>query len=78
MTTNASLSQLLDRLAAVVSVRSPASDEAIATVERRLSIRLSSDFRAVYTRLNGTNDAAPLENGWFELWPVERWNSGAP
>ena len=73
MTTEPSLSVLLDRLASLVAVNPPATEEAIDDVERRLRIRMTSDFREVYLRLNGTADGTPLENGWFELWSLTRW-----
>src|SRR5262245_46700820 len=73
MTTDPSLSVLLDRLASVVAVNPPATEEAIDAVERRLRIRMTSEFREVYLRLNGTADGTPLENGWFELWALTRW-----
>ena len=73
MTTEQNLSLLLERLALVAPVRRPATEEAIRAVERRLGIRLSSEFRNTYLRLDGTADGTPPENGWFELWPLARW-----
>lgn len=75
MTNEQSLSVLLDRLASVAPVRPPATVEAIGAVERRLGIRVSSEFRAAYLRLDGTTDGTPPENGWFELWPLSRWKT---
>jgi SMI1/KNR4 family protein SUKH-1 len=71
--TEPNLSALLERLSAVVQVRPPATDKAIEAAERRLGIRVSSDFRAVYERLDGTADSTPYENGWFELWSLSKW-----
>ena len=75
MTTEPSLPVLLDRLASLVTVNPAATDQAIDAVERRLRIRMTSDFREVYLRLNGTADGTPLENGWFQLWSLARWYS---
>jgi hypothetical protein len=75
VTREASLSILLDRLAGLAGAEPPATTKAIEAVERRLGIRLSAEFREAYLRLNGTVDGTPVENGWFELWALERWYS---
>jgi len=38
---------------------------------------VSSDFYDAYSRLNGTVEPTPLDNGWFELWPLSRWSTVA-
>jgi hypothetical protein len=68
-----SLPAVVAKLASIVDLRPPATDETIAAVERRFGVRLSSDFREVYGRLDGTADGTPPENGWIELWSMARW-----
>ena len=52
--------------------RPPADSAALTDLESRLHVKLPSDVRAFYSRMDGT-DMLEADHGWITLWPLERW-----
>jgi hypothetical protein len=52
--------------------RSPADPAALTDVESRFRVRLPSDVRAFYSRMDGT-DMLDANHGLITLWPLDRW-----
>jgi hypothetical protein len=52
--------------------RGPANPTAFTDLESRLHVKLPSDVRAFYSRMDGT-DLLDAEHGLITLWPLDRW-----
>ena len=52
--------------------RPPADPASLADLETRLRVRLPSDVRAFYSRMDGT-DMLDADHSWITLWPLDRW-----
>lgn len=53
--------------------RPPANPVALAEFEFRWGLKLPTDVRAFYSRMDGT-DMMDAEHGLITLWPLDRWN----
>ena len=52
--------------------RPPADPAALTDLESRLRVKLPSDVRAFYSRMDGT-DMLAADHSWITLWPLDRW-----